>query len=101
MTIAKCTEEGSCAPRFDLDICGGFGDGPYISFSLPDECWPESDYDGAGVFTVDLKEILEEAINGVIEFDSGESAGEITALLREYADRIDAEAEKHRDKWGS
>jgi len=91
MTIAKCTESGKNTPIFDLAVCSGIKKDipPYISFSLPDGSWPEG-YDGEGVLTVDLKDVLQEFLEIHLEWDGGENTPNVTALLREYADKLDA-----------
>jgi len=92
MTIAECTEKGVDQPEFDIDLYSGFDEHPVLSFMLPDECWPDSNYNGGGVFTLKLEDLLKDAIDDAIAFDQGEGAHKITALLREYADKIDKRA---------
>ena len=48
-----------------------------------------------------LEDILKDTVLGSIEFDYGEGSHKITKLLRDYADKIDAEANKHKHKWES
>lgn len=100
MAIAKCTEDGNNQPEFDFDISGLFDGGPRITFLLPYECWTDG-YDGCGIFHISLEELLDETVSTVIQDDWGKSAHKITKLLREYADKIDAEAEAHKEHWGS
>ena len=99
MIIAKCTEGALNIPKFAFDLYGGIDrEGPSIMFALPYECWPDDyhGYDGAGVFEIDLEGLLNGAVQGAIDFDHGESAHEITSLLRKYADKIDDRVSEFR-----
>lgn len=94
MTIAKCTEGGE-GIVIDIDLCSGFDDGPYLGFSLPFGYFAHvPEYDGEGVFTVDLRDVLEEELNNHIEFDFGESTHKTVSILREYADKLEASAKE-------
>ena len=95
MAIAKCTENGKNAPKFDIDLYSGFDDNPALALMIPDECWPDNGYDGQGVFKLHLKDLLEETLNEHIGFDAGEGTHKITSLLREYADKLDKSVNEH------
>jgi len=105
MTIAKCTECGSIHPDLDFNLYSGFSwveglEDPKIGFSLPEGvfCQNYSCEDG-NVFIIKLEDILRETVLESIEFDYGEGSHKITKLLRDYADKIDEEAIKHKHKW--
>lgn len=101
--IAKCAEDSEHQPEIHVELeSGWYGDeDPLISFQLPDDCFPEPDYDGMGVFNIDLKDLLEDALSQHIANDLGESTHKMTKLLREYADKLDASAQEVADKWDS
>ena len=88
--VSDCSENGNNAPEFKFDLYSGFGDGPKISFELPEKCRPKN-YDGAGIFTFMLEDLLKTAVYQHIRFDHGEKTHEITEILRRYADILDAE----------
>jgi len=102
MTIAKCTECNAPHPDLYFDIYSGFSDTPKISFSFSDDfevglcksCYNTNTYE------IILEDILKQTVLGSIKDDHGEGSHRITKLLRDYADKIDAEANKHRHKWG-
>ncbi len=82
------------APEFRFGINSGFDEHPYIGFSLPNECWPEH-YEGCGTYSINLEDILQEALNDHLAFDGGEGTHKITALLRKYADLLDEDAKNN------
>jgi hypothetical protein len=47
-----------------------------------------------------LEDILKEFSLNHISHDLGENSHRVTKLLRDYADKIDAEADKHKHEWG-
>ena len=101
MTVAKCTECKKRHPTLDFDLYSDIKSTPSIGFSMPEDdehLWCEI-CDCNNVYFIELEDILEEAVLGSIENDHGESAHRITKLLRDYADKIDAEADKHRHLW--
>ncbi len=97
MTIAKCSENGKDCPKFDIDLYSGFDDDPVLAFSIPGECWPQSEYDGDGVLIIKLKDLLEETFENHLQFDGGEGTHKITKLLREYADKLDEDVKEFGD----
>ena len=99
MTVAKCTECNTPHPDLNFDIYSGFEDTPKIAFRMSDDIGVgicESCYD-TNTYEIILEDILKEAVLGSIEQDHGEGSHRITKLLRDYADKIDAEADKN--KW--
>tara|TARA_R100000541_G_C1871388_1_gene80846 strand:+ start:111 stop:413 length:303 start_codon:yes stop_codon:yes gene_type:complete len=98
MTVARCTECNAPHPDLDFDLYSGFKDTPKICFELFDNgvcknCFRTTTYEIA------LEDILKETVLGSIECDLGEGSHRITKLMRDYADKIDAEANKHKHKW--
>lgn len=101
MTVAKCTECNTRHPDLNFDIYSGFKDTPKIAFSMPEDdehLWCEI-CDCNNAYEIDLEDILKEAVLGSIEQDLGEGSHRITKLLRDYADKIDAEADKNKHRW--
>lgn len=100
MTSAKCTEDGINPPTFNFTLySGSAGEPPTIAFELPEECWPDSDYDGVGIFEIDLETLLKNTVNNHLRFDEGRGTHKTVALLREYANRLEMSAEQHRHLW--
>ena len=97
MVIAKCTKDGGARPRFDFSLVDGLeNSGPYIDFELPTECWPDY-YEGAGVFTVELKALLEENFEDYYDHAHGKYTSDFIVLLRDLADKLEANlAERKR-----
>ena len=98
MTVAKCTECKKRHPTLDFDLYSDIKSTPSIGFSMPEDdehLWCEI-CDCNNVYFIELEDILEEAVLGSIEYDHGESSHRITKLLRDYAEKIDAEAYKNR-----
>ena len=98
MTIAKCTECNAPQPGLDFDIYSGFKTTPKIGFEILDDgicknCFRNNTY------VIVLEDLLKHAILDSIQFDLGKGSHRITKLLRDYADKIDAEANKHKHKW--
>ena len=99
MTVAKCTECHAPHTTLNFDLYCDIEITPRIGFMMPeyvDEVWCQSCGHNQ-VYFIDLEDILEEAVLGGIKNDHGESAHLITKLLRDYADKIDAEA--YKNKW--
>lgn len=97
MTIARCTEGGLNPPKFDLTLVEGGSErgkihGPYIDFNLPDECWG-GEYADAGVFYVELEDLLKEFIKTYWNNTHGELTPTVIKILREYADKIEQDLE--------
>ena len=93
MPIMRCSETGVHTPKFNIDLCEGFDKHePYLGFMLPDECWLDDDdsYDGAGVFVIDLKDILDDYLKNYWSHAHGEFTHKVINLLREYADKIES-----------
>ena len=98
MTVAKCTQCNTPHPDLDFDLYSGFETKPKIAFSMVEDdehLWCQS-CECNNVYEIDLEDILEEAVLGSIEQDHGEGSHRITKLLRDYAEKIDAEAYKNR-----
>ena len=100
MTIAKCTECNTQHPDLDFELYSGFKDKPLIGFWLDDNGVCENCF-RTDSYVIVLEDILKDTVLGSIEFDYGEGSHKITKLLRDYADKIDAEANKHKHKWES
>ena len=99
MTVAKCTECNTPHSTLNFDLYSGFETTPKIAFMTPeyiDEVWCQS-CGHNNVYEIDLEDILKETVLGSIEQDHGEGSHRITKLLRDYADKIDAEA--YKNKW--
>ena len=102
MTVATCTDCNTPHPDLDFDIYSGFETTPKIAFSMSEDievgicesCFFTNTYE------IVLEDILKDAVLGSIEQDLGEGSYRITKLLRDYADKIDAEADKHKHEWG-
>ena len=99
MTVAKCTECKKWHPTLNFDLYSDIESTPRIGFEMPmddEHLWCEI-CDCNNVYFIELEDILEEAVLGSIEQDHGEGSHRITKLLRDYADKIDAEA--YKNKW--
>jgi len=95
MSEAKCTMCKAAHPNLDFYLVSNF-DKPDIVFNLD---WCESCELEEG-YVISLEDILKEFSLEHIGHDLGENSHKVTKLLRDYADKIDAEANKHRHKWG-
>ena len=95
MTVAKCTMCKAEHPNLNFYLFNGF-DNPDIIFHLD---WCESCELEEG-YVISLEDILKEFSLDHISHDLGESSHRVTKLLRDYADKIDAEANKHKHEWG-
>ena len=99
MTVAKCTECSAPHPDLDFFIYSGFEDAPKISFELLGDSVCKNCF-RTNTYVIELEDLLKHTILESIEFDLGEGSYRITKLLRDYADKIDAEADKHKHEWG-
>jgi hypothetical protein len=98
MTIAKCSEQAHNPPKIGFELfSGATGQMPTIEFLLPIDCHP-SDYDGEGIFIIDLETLLKNTLAEHLDFDEGAGTYKLTALLRQYADRLDESARVYRSK---
>ena len=95
MTVAKCTMCKAEHPNLNFSLFSGFYK-PDILFALD---WCESCELEEG-YVISLEDILKEFSLDHISHDLGESSHRVTKLLRDYADKIDAEADKHKHEWG-
>ena len=105
MTFPKCTECGSTHPDFDFDLTSGFtgvegSEDPTIGFVLREGDFCQNHNCEAGnVFIMKLEDLLRQTVLDSIPNDYGEGSHRITKLLRDYADKIDAEAIKYKHEW--
>ena len=95
MTVAKCTMCKAKHPTLNFYLYSGFSK-PDILFNLD---WCESCEMEEG-YVISLEDILKEFSLDHISHDLGEGSHRVTKLLRDYADKIDAEADKHKHEWG-
>lgn len=81
---------------FDADLCNwGNGKGPILSINIPEWfTWGkagerETLYDGSGVITAPLQQILEDYLKSGYETDGHNKSKEFVSWLRDYADRLE------------
>ena len=85
--------EGEKIPEglFDLDLSGT----GILTINVPEYCNIDDEtYDSCGVLTVRLDEVFDEYLRNYQEFDGGEHLPELAKMLRNYANKFDAETEK-------
>ncbi len=91
MKKAKCTENKKGFTIKDFTIFEGHGnEKPCITFTVPLEHCPE-EYEGCGYFSIGLESILKTYLNGFWWENHGGRTLKVTSLLREYAEKIEAE----------
>ena len=90
--IAKCLENGNNAPKVKLNLANGMSkdEEPYLLIELPVELFDgeHEDYDGAYMFTITLRELLDEYTDNFWASDHGKGTPKVINLLREFADGI-------------
>ena len=78
---------------FDAAMCDwNDGNGPDLSINIPEffEGGDGSVYDGFGVVTVPLQDVLNDYLKELKESDGGVGVPKFPAWLRDYADRLEA-----------
>lgn len=87
------------SPRcFDIDLCDfNEGEGPELCMGIPMGfiTFKGEQYNGAGVLTVPLRDVLEEYLERIYGTDGGHGKEAFVAYLRDYAARLEAEENVH------
>ena len=98
MTIAKCTENGSNPPMFDLTLVEG-GDergkihGPYIDFLIFPKNVGGGNIPTSAFFYVELEDLFKEFMKTYWNNSHGELTPPVIKMLREYADKLEQDLE--------
>lgn len=82
------TEDGILL--FNADLCDwGDGKGPDLTLNIPMYFKTEEGiYDGSGVISAPLKDVLEEYLQNFMKEDGGIGINDFVAWLHDYADRL-------------
>ena len=100
MTIARCTENSPGQPEIEFSLEeGNDNEGFYLDFLLPEECWP-TDYNGLGIFHLNLEGLFKEFLNTYWKHTFGEQTPRLIKKLREYADKIEQDLEQRLKEKG-
>lgn len=93
MTLARCIKGGPGQPEiaFSLEE-GNDNENFYLNFLLPEKCWP-IDYEGLGIFHLNLEDLFEEFLKTYWEHTFGEQTPRLIKMLRKYADKIEQDLE--------
>jgi hypothetical protein len=89
--VAKCSEGRFSTPGIEVRLNEESDTtkiGPHISLKLPYELWAE-DYEGEGLFIVELKDVLEDFLKNYWYDSHGDDTQSTIDMLRHYADKLE------------